>query len=268
MGRCTASRTGILPRKLMAAYERLAAVYERLMQDAPYAPWQQFMQEIFQEHARIDIKEIADLGCGTGFVTRKLAKAGYRMTGIDQSENMLAYAASRDTDQQVRWIQQDLRELETIKADAAISMFDVMNYITSPADVKQAFSRIWDMLAPGGVFLFDVHSMRHIEQDLAGQVFAEIYDDLSYTWFCEAGEEQGEVFHDLTFFTKEPDSEKYDRFDEYHHQRTYSIDTYVSWLEGAGFQVSGVYGDFDMEHTENLEEADRLFFACLKNQEA
>lgn len=252
----------------MAAYERLAAVYERLMLDAPYEPWQQFMQEIFLKHAQIEIKEIADLGCGTGYVTRQLAKAGYHMTGIDQSENMLAYAASRDTKQQVRWIQQDLRELETIKADAAISMFDVVNYITAPDDVQQAFSRIWQMLAPGGVFLFDVHSVRHIEEDLAGEVFAEIHDDLSYTWFCEAGEEKGEVFHDLTFFTKETDSDKYDRFDEYHHQRTYSIDTYISWLEEAGFRVSGVYGDFDIERTEQLERADRLFFACLKNQEA
>ncbi|MFP7253360.1 class I SAM-dependent methyltransferase [Terribacillus goriensis] len=252
----------------MAAYERLAAVYERLMQDAPYEPWQRFMQQIFQKHAQIEIKEIADLGCGTGYVTRQLANAGYQMTGIDQSENMLAYAASRDTNQQVRWIQQDLRELESIKADAAISMFDVVNYITSPEDVKQAFSRIWQMLAPGGVFLFDVHSIRHMEEDLAGEVFAEIHDDLSYTWFCETGEEKGEVFHDLTFFTKETDSDKYDRFDEYHHQRTYSIETYISWLEEAGFQVSGVYGDFDIERTEQLEEADRLFFACLKNQEA
>ncbi|MFP7493569.1 class I SAM-dependent methyltransferase [Terribacillus saccharophilus] len=252
----------------MAAYERLAAVYERLMQDAPYEPWQQFMQQIFQKYTQIEIKDIADLGCGTGFVTRQLANAGYRMTGIDQSENMLAYAASRDTNQQVRWIQQDLRELDTVKADAAISMFDVINYITSPADVKQAFLKIFDMLNPGGIFIFDVHSIKHIEEDLAGQVFAEIHDDLSYTWFCEAGKEQGEVFHDLTFFTKESNTEKYDRFDEYHHQRTYSIDTYHSWLEEAGFQVCGVYGDFDASETVQLEDSDRLFFACLKNQDA
>ncbi len=77
------------PRKLMVSRERLA-VYERLMQDAPYEPWQQFMQQIFDKHAQIEINEIADLGCGTGYVTRQLAKAGYHMTGIDQSENMLA----------------------------------------------------------------------------------------------------------------------------------------------------------------------------------
>ncbi|WP_077308541.1 class I SAM-dependent DNA methyltransferase [Terribacillus halophilus] len=252
----------------MAAYERLAAVYERLMQDAPYEEWQQFMQKIFQRYAKISIKTVADLGCGTGYVTRQLAESGYQMTGIDQSENMLAYAASMDDKQAVRWVQQDLRSLENIQADAAISMFDVVNYITSPEDVQAAFGRIWDMLAPGGVFLFDVHTIRHIEEDLAGELFAEVHEDLAYTWFCEAGQEQGEVFHDLTFFTKELESEKYDRFDEYHHQRTYLPDTYKKWLESAGFQVCGLFGDFDIEKTEQLEQADRLFFACLKNQEA
>jgi 2-polyprenyl-3-methyl-5-hydroxy-6-metoxy-1,4-benzoquinol methylase len=252
----------------MAAYERLAAVYERLMQDAPYEEWQQFMQQIFHRFAKIPIKKVADLGCGTGYVTRQLAESGYEMTGIDQSENMLAYAASMDDKQAVRWVQQDLRTLENIQADAAISMFDVVNYITSPEDVQAAFGRIWDMLAPGGVFLFDVHSIRHIEEDLAGELFAEVHENLAYTWFCEAGQEQGEVFHDLTFFTKELQSEKYDRFDEYHHQRTYLPDTYKQWLESAGFQVCGLFGDFDIEKTEQLDQVDRLFFACLKNQEA
>lgn len=40
-------------------------------------------------------KTVAELGCGTGSLTIPLAEAGYHMTGIDLSSDMLAVARQK-----------------------------------------------------------------------------------------------------------------------------------------------------------------------------
>lgn len=37
-------------------------------------------------------KYVADVGCGTGRVTKRLAEAGYLITAIDPNEEAIAYA--------------------------------------------------------------------------------------------------------------------------------------------------------------------------------
>ncbi|QTM99892.1 methyltransferase domain-containing protein [Sediminibacillus dalangtanensis] len=249
------------------SYVQLALVYDILMEDAPYEEWTAFAEKKFESYAKT-IGKVADLGCGTGQITRRLANAGYRMTGIDNSEEMLAYAkrAAEETGQQIQWYHADITELSGFSQfDAAVSFCDVINYITDEQSLREAFANVNRILIPEGLFLFDVHSIEHIEHDMKGETFAEIYDDISYVWLCQPGENQGEVFHDLTFFIQEAD-QRYQRFDEQHHQRTFSINQYRELLRETGFHVKGVYGDFSDEPL-GESPAERIFFVCEKKRE-
>ncbi|SDN00914.1 class I SAM-dependent DNA methyltransferase [Sediminibacillus halophilus] len=249
------------------SYAKLAMVYDLLMEDAPYDEWTAFAEKMFGRYAK-SIGKVADLGCGTGQITRRLANAGYRMTGIDNSEEMLAYArsAAEEAGQQIQWYQADLTELSGFSQfDAAISFCDVINYITDEQSLRKAFANVNRMLSPKGLFLFDTHSIEHIEHDMKGETFAEIYNDISYVWLCQPGEKQGEVFHDLTFFIQEAD-QRYQRFDEQHHQRTFPVNQYRELLKDAGFVIRGVYGDFSDEPLEE-SQAERVFFVCEKKKE-
>ncbi|MEW6119926.1 MAG: class I SAM-dependent methyltransferase [Pseudomonadota bacterium] len=58
---------------------------------------------------------LLDVGCGTGWFTRRAAAAGYRVTGLDPDAAWLAYARGRDT--RCRWVEGDARALPF--ADAA-----------------------------------------------------------------------------------------------------------------------------------------------------
>src|SRR5699024_12780803 len=89
--------------------------------------------------------------------------------------------------------------------------------------VKSVFQNTWNLLNDQGIFLFDVHSLYHVKHNMVNNTFAEVTDQTSYIWFCNEGEEQGEMYHDLTFFTLS--NNHYIRFDETHFQKVFSIET-------------------------------------------
>ncbi|SFL80061.1 Methyltransferase domain-containing protein [Gracilibacillus orientalis] len=239
------------------AYSKLAYIYDVLMDDAPYDEWQSFVENFCRQ------VKMLDLGCGTGRLSHQFAEAGFSVTGVDLSEDMLAFAQANTFG--VQYIQQDIRELEGLSSfDVVVSLCDVINYITTEDELKRVFTNVWNCLSDEGLFIFDIHSLRHFEENMVGETFAEIYDDISYLWFCEAGETKGSVEHDLTFFLLDEETDQYERFDEQHSQRTFAVETYMELLRKAGFQNVTVHGDFSTEKSDEPEEHQRIFFVCRK----
>lgn len=56
---------------------------------------------------------VLDLGCGTGSITELLAKAGYDMIGVDNSEDMLEIAMDKRSRSglDILYLLQDMRNL-------------------------------------------------------------------------------------------------------------------------------------------------------------
>lgn len=246
------------------AYEQMAAIYDEFMDNAPYADWVEFSQKVFAAFGN-EVQRIADLGCGTGEITIRLAAKGFDLVGVDFSEDMLSLAEQKASEKRlpIQWLHQDLRELQgTLDLDAAVSYCDVMNYITSKKELSQVFQRVANSLKKGGLFLFDIHSLFHVKQHMINQTFADVTTDSAYIWFCSEGEEAGEMYHDITFFRRE--GSKYRRFDELHHQKTFSINTYKQLLQTAGFDVKKICGDFALENEKSVEKAARIFFVAEK----
>ncbi|MBP1947601.1 SAM-dependent methyltransferase [Virgibacillus litoralis] len=249
------------------SYQQMSTIYDRLMNDAPYDQWQSFTINIISQLGK-SVEKIVDLGCGTGQITTRLAREGYRMTGVDYSSDMLSYAEQRASTERlnIQWIHQNLINLNgVINQDVAVSYCDVINYITQEDELQTVFQNAADSLKIGGLFIFDVHSLFHVEHNMVNQTFGEVNDDVSYIWFCSEGEEQGEMYHDLTFFVA--DQKKYSRFDEYHHQRTYSVDFYSHLLKKTGFKIKHLSGDFSLINENINAESERIFIVAEKRSE-
>ena len=244
----------------MHSYERFSYVYDRLMEDAPYDEW-----------AKLVIKEtstgsILDLGSGTGECSLRLADAGFDVTAVDLSEHMLSVAQNKAIENKLslKFLQQDMRELETGELYDVITIFcDSLNYVTDREGVQSVLKSVYTHLKPDGVLLFDVHSLYKMTELFIGHTFASNEDDVSYIWNSFAGDEVGEVEHELSFFVQN-EEDLYERFDEVHFQRTFQIDEYMAWLSEAGFEDCSVSADFT--ELAPTDKAERLFFRAVKPQ--
>jgi SAM-dependent methyltransferase len=237
----------------MEAYTSFARVYDTFMDNIPYEKWAKYIIGLLQEQ-HVDNGLVLDLGCGTGSLTQIMAKAGYDMIGIDNSEEMLQIAMEKkiDADLDILYLLQDMREFElygTVRA--VISICDSMNYIMDEDDLLEVFKLVNNYLDPNGIFLFDLNTKYKYEQILGERVIAENRDDCSFIWDNYYYEEECINEYDLTLFIRE-ENDLYQKFHENHYQKAYELDTVKELLEKAGMELIGAYDAF----TKNPPKAD------------
>ncbi len=140
----------------MSVFGVYSRYYNLLYKDKDYAAEAEYIHRLVDAH-HPRAKTLLDLGCGTGKHALLLANAGYQVTGVDLSEEMLAAArASTATGATPRFLQGDVRSVRIQeKFDVVVSLFHVMSYQTTNQDLKAAFETARQHLAPGGLFIFD-----------------------------------------------------------------------------------------------------------------
>src|ERR1039457_4273549 len=151
----------------MSAFGAYSRYYKLLYKDKDYSGEAEYVASLIRNH-KPGAKNILDLGCGTGRHDLLLAGMGYEVTGIDQSKEMLDVAtshlstlnpqpASLNTDpSNLNFIQGDIRTVRlSTTFDVVISLFHVMSYQVTNADLRAAFATAKAHLKPGGIFIFD-----------------------------------------------------------------------------------------------------------------
>lgn len=257
----------------MVSYRKFAYVYDELMEDMPYPEWIRFARMAWEKHGMPT--SVVDLGCGTGSISIPLVNAGFQVTGIDLSADMLSVARRKMEgttqgvrlfrDGSIRWVQQDMTEWEMPEpVDSVISFCDCLNYLLEKDDIVSTFRRTYEGLKPGGTFLFDVHHPNTLRRYEEEQPFIWDESSVAYIWTCERDDARDEIEHHLTIFAREEENGPglYRRFEETHVQRAYDPDWMTSELLKCGFRDVSCYADF--EWVEAKDDAARLFFVAIK----
>ena len=102
-------------------------------------------------------QEVLDSGCGEGYNTRLLARAGARMTGVDLSERMieLATAEERRAPLGIRYLRTSYAELGMF-ADASFDAVVSFMALMDGPRLGEALREVFRVLRPGGLLAFSI----------------------------------------------------------------------------------------------------------------
>jgi ubiquinone/menaquinone biosynthesis C-methylase UbiE len=186
--------------------------------------------------------DVLDCPCGYGRHSIVLARAGYRVVGVDRSPVLLDEARRRaDGGEWPQWIQADHRDLplEGASFDAALNLFSALGYRGEEGD-RRTLGELRRVLRPGGALVVEtMHRDRlmHIYQQRSWNPLPDGDLLLEERTFDYATGEI-ETMHSLVEAGGERESMMY-RF------RVYTATELVRLVEEAGFSDVECFGGWD-----------------------
>jgi SAM-dependent methyltransferase len=182
----------------------------------------------------VTMGRVVDLGCGNGTWLGTLIGSGYAAHGIDQSKDLVKYAARTAPKATVRV--GSIYRTPFPRCDAMTALGEVFSYWSRGngglPSLRRVFHRAHAALRPGGVLIFDVlvvgRSMQY-ETWRAGRtwaVLARVSED----------RRQHRLTRDIVTFRKT--ARGYRRGEERHVLRVFTRKAVASELRRAGFRVS------------------------------
>lgn len=226
------------------SYSVIAPLYDRINGDQ-YIPYATYLKEVFARYGDIPVKEVLDLGCGTGSIAALLAE-DYDMVALDASPEMLSIAMEKNAGKNTLLLCQDMRKFELYgTVQAAYSSFDCLNYLKTEKDLQKVFSLVHNYVEPGGLFAFDINTRYRLEQVYGSNAFTYEFEDGLLLWRNEQGENCCQFV--LDWFELQEDG-SYERISETQTEYIHDRELLVRLAEEAGFEIldihtGGQFGD-------------------------
>ena len=203
---------------------------------------------------------ILDLCCGTGQLAQELVERGYRVTGIDSSEEMLRFA--RENAPAGEFTVADARSFNLAGAyHTVVSTFDSLNHIMTLEELTSVFRNVYAALREGGLFLFDLNMEEGYKVSWHDSFSIIEEDHVCVVRMDYRPEERIAQFDTTILHLKE----EWQRSDLTLFQKCYSETEVRSALEIADFVEIHTYAHDEQWYLVGLtEESERAFFICQK----
>lgn len=145
----------------MNVFSDYSKFYDLLYRDKNYKEEASYILKLINNNKPYT-KTILELGCGTGIHASLFAKSNMRVTGIDQSAEMIRSARNRasklsaNAQDKLNFQVGDIRNFNLKKTfDSCLALFHIVSYLTSNKDVIATLHNARKHLKNGGLFIFD-----------------------------------------------------------------------------------------------------------------
>jgi len=206
------------------------------------------------QSAGAQLRRVVDVGCGAGVLTKSLTDAGFEVTGVDTSAELLEFA--RTNVPNVPLVHASAYDFQIEGYDAVVALGEPLTYHSESAEADKLltsfFRRVADALPVGGMFIFDVIGLG--EPSLAARTFRSGDD---WAVLVETAENQSQriLVRNIEIFRGVGDL--YRRSHEVHTVRLFEVTKVCEQLASMGFvtETARSYG------TQELPPRRHAFFA-------
>ena len=249
-------------------YEALANLYHAAQWDTFADSMADRALELAAEHGLDKIEHVVDVACGTGVAAIKFAAAGYRVTGVDRSPQMLAQAGKRVAETgiaEVALVEADMRDFALDEpADLVTCMYDSLNYLLEEADLLAAFRSAAAALRDRGLYIFDMNTVFGLAEGWGSRDFIR-WDHGDCFIVCRSSWDYERSTNTLTLHGFTRQGKCWERFTETHVQRGYPVATIQALLERTGLAALTVCDFFAQGAAEPGPKTSRVLVVARKN---
>jgi Predicted methyltransferase (contains TPR repeat) len=239
-------------------FSEIAEYYDLLFEDVDYERWARYVVRFFSV-ARVKVERVLEVGCGTGNLTKHLKDMGFRVVGLDSSEEMVRVARRKLPE--VEFFVADVRDFSLNEEfDAVVSTFDSLNNILDDEGLVRAFLNVRRHLRDGGVFVFDLNTPHAMQTIWNEAVFVKVLRNGIYSIW--RGEYLGNAKSKLNLTLFVPYGENlYRKIEEIYIERGYSPSQVKVFLTKAGF--TGVYSFDDLTTEKPTSKSTRVTYVAI-----
>jgi len=205
--------------------------------------------------------EVLDLACGWGRHSVALARAGFRVTGLDWSETLLARGRKRAAAAAlaVDFVRGDMREVPwTERFDLVLSLYSSLGYFLSDEEDLRVLRGARAALKPDGVFVLETMHRDHIVGGFAERDWWETEGGATVWVERELDAVEG-VSREWTRWSKGGRSGE-----KYHELRIRTATEWDRLLRAAGLVPVDWYGDWELAPF--VHSSEDLIVVCRRGE--
>ena len=240
-------------------YEALASIYDKLMEHVDYINWAKFITVLLEQTGKRHA-EVLELACGTGIIANLLAKQGFKVTGCDRSPAMIEEARRKSENPNLGFLTASFENFPLDKAyDAALCLYDSINYIMELDGVAEFIARVGKALKPSGIFIFDICTRHNSFTNFRG------YLDMGCIngWHYQRKSDYSPKTHlHINDFILHHESQPEIKYTEHHEQHIYSLRQIQSAIMQGGMILEQMFDDILLRPPRKFSS--RIHFLCRK----
>lgn len=225
--------------------------YHILYKDRNYREAQIFMDNLTHYLNLPEKAKVLDLACGKGRHSIYLNQLGFDVTGVDLSENSIAYAKNNEKEY-LHFKVHDMREPFNEKFDAIFNLFTSFGYFENDNDNLITLKSIKQSLTEYGFAVIDFMNVLNVLENLVPKEI-KVVEDIEF--HIERSYKEGHIFKEISF------EDKGEKFHFTERVRAFTLEDFQIMMEEAGIFLLDIFGDYKLKkfHKKDSERLIMIF---------